>query len=104
MSDLLTLLIIGAGTYAMRAAFLLTAEARVPAALDRFLPYVGPAVLAAIAVPGLLAPRGVVSLEETLPAVIAAAATWLVWNRFEQLPIALLSGLGLWWIIEAVVP
>ncbi|WP_136708986.1 AzlD domain-containing protein [Agromyces sp. H66] len=104
MRDLIVLAVVGAGTYALRAAFLLTADARPPALLERFLPYVAPAVLAAIAVPGLLAPRGIVSVGETLPAVVAAAVTWLLWARFKQLPVALIGGLALWWLLEAVTP
>lgn len=102
MRELAVLLVIGAGTYLLRAAFLLTADARPPAVLTRFLPYVGPAVLSAITVPLLVAPRGTVSLAETLPALAAAAATWVVWRRTEKLPHALLGGLGLWWVLTGL--
>jgi len=103
MLELIVLVVVGAGTYAMRAAFLLTADARPPAALSRFLPHVGPAVLAAITVPMLLAPTGTISLTETLPALAAAALTWLLWRRTQKLPVALLGGLGLWWLLVAAV-
>jgi len=103
MRELIVLLLVGAGTYLMRAAFLLTADARPPKALSRFLPHVGPAVIAAITVPLLVAPRGTVSVEETLPALAAAAATWMLWRRTEKLPTALLGGLGLWWLLIAAM-
>lgn len=103
MRELVVLIVIGAGTYALRAGFLLTHDARPPAVLARHLPHVAPAVLAAIAVPALLAPGGTMSVRETFPALAAAAVTWLLWRRTQRLPVALLGGLGLWWLLGAVV-
>lgn len=97
MRELLVLVAVGVGTYAMRAAFLVTAGTVPPRPVARLLPHVGPAVLAAITVPALLAPRGVLSVAETFPALLAAAATWLLWRRFASLPVALFGGLGVWW-------
>jgi branched-subunit amino acid transport protein len=101
--ELVALLAIGAGTYLMRAAFLLTAKAEPPAVLSRFLPHVGPAVLAAITVPLLVAPRGTISVAETLPALAAAATAWFLWRRTEKVPTALLGGLALWWLLTTFV-
>jgi branched-subunit amino acid transport protein len=101
--ELVVLAVIGAGTYAMRAVFLVTARADPPAALARLLPHVGPAILAAITVPALLAPRGTLSVAETLPALAAAAVTWLLWRRTQRLPVALFGGLGAWWLALAAV-
>ncbi len=98
MRELLILLAIGVGTYAMRAAFLVTARPEPPAPVARLLPHVGPAVLAAITLPGLLAPRGEMSAVESLPALLAAATAWLLWKRTTSLPIALFGGLALWWL------
>lgn len=104
MSELLVLIVIGLGTYAMRAIFLITAGEGPPGMLSHFLPHVGPAVLAAITVPALLAPQGAMSLAHTLPALAAAAGTWGLWARTHQLPVALLGGLALWWALVAIVP
>jgi branched-subunit amino acid transport protein len=98
MHDLLILIVIGLGTYALRAAFLVTASHQPPARVARLLPHVGPAVLAAITLPALLAPRGQLSLVETVPALLAAAAAWGLWRRTTSLPIALFGGLVLWWL------
>lgn len=103
MRDLLVLVAIGLGTYAFRAAFLLSADARQPAALERALPYVGPAVLAAITAPMLLTPHGALSLTESLPAAMAAAATWLLWRRTAGLLVPLLGGFATWSVLAAVV-
>ena len=99
MYELLVLALIGLGTYAMRAAFLVMAHRTPPAPVARLLPYVGPSVLAAIVVPAFVAPHGTIALAETAPALLAAAAAWLAWRRLKRnLPIALFGGLVVWWI------
>ncbi|HEY2203689.1 MAG TPA: AzlD domain-containing protein [Pseudonocardia sp.] len=107
MRELLILIVIAVGTYAMRAAFLVTARNEPPARVARLLPHVGPSVLAAITLPVLLAPRGVVSVAESVPALLAAAAAWLLWRRTNNLPAALFGGLALWWsaawVLDAAV-
>jgi branched-subunit amino acid transport protein len=100
--ELLVLVAVGIGTYAMRAVFLVTARSEPPAAVARLLPHVGPAVLAAIALPALLAPRGTMSIAESLPALVAAAVTWLLWRRTGRLPVALFGGLTTWWVALAL--
>ena len=104
MAELLTLAVIGLGTYAMRAAFLVMAHRAPPARVARLLPYVGPAVLAAIVVPAFVAPHGTIALAETAPALLAGAAAWLAWRRLKRnLPIALFSGLAAWWVLSWAV-
>jgi branched-subunit amino acid transport protein len=99
MRDVGVLVVVALGTYALRAAFLLRSGGRSPKAVERFLPCAGPAVLAALVAPGLLAPYGTVSVAETVPALAAAALSWLLWRRTERLPVALLGGLGAWWLL-----
>ena len=99
MAELLTLAVIGAGTYAMRAVFLVTARHQPPAPVRRLLPYIGPAVLAAIALPAFVAPRGSVSFIGTVPALLAAVVAWMAWRCAQKnLPIALFGGLAVWWL------
>ena len=100
---LLVLVVIGLGTYAMRAAFLVTARAQPPAPLARMLPHVGPAVLAAITLPALLAPRGSIALADTVPALVAAAVAALLWWRTRSLPLALFTGLALSVLAQGVL-
>ena len=100
---LLVLVVIGLGTYAMRSAFLVTARANPPAPLARMLPHVGPAVLAAITLPALLAPRGSVTLADTVPALLAAAVAALLWRRTRSLPLALFDGLALSVLAQGVL-
>lgn len=103
MREAVVLVLVGLGTYALRAAFLLRAEERSPKALERYLPYVGPAVLAALVAPGLLAPRGSVSTAESGSAVAAAVLAWLLWHRTGRLPVALVGGLTSWWLLGWLV-
>jgi branched-subunit amino acid transport protein len=101
VAELLTLAVIGLGTYAMRAVFLATARHHPPALVARLLPHVGPAVLAAITLPAIVAPRGAVSLAATVPALLAAAVAGIVWRwANKNLPVALFGGLAVWWLVS----
>ena len=104
MAELLTLVVIGLGTYAMRAAFLVMAHRAPPARVARLLPYVGPAVLAAITCPRSWPRTARSRFAETAPALLAAAAAWLAWRHLKRnLPIALFGGLAVWWIASWAV-
>jgi branched-subunit amino acid transport protein len=103
MFDLLAIVLGGIATYVTRVLFLVSKKVRPPRKSMRYLPLVGPAVLGAIAVPGILAPRGEVSLVETLPAVVAAVLAWLLFRWSKQLVIGLVGGLVLWWAIVFVL-
>lgn len=103
MLELLAIVLGGIVTFVTRAIFLVSRKLRPPKRVERYLPLVGPAVLGAIAIPGILAPRGEISLIDTVPAVIAAVATWLGWKFTRQIAVGLIVGLGLWWAILAVM-
>jgi branched-subunit amino acid transport protein len=103
MFELIAVVLGGIVTFVTRAIFLVSRKLRPPKRVERYLPLVGPAVLGAIAIPGILAPRGEISLVDTVPAVIAAVATWLGWRFTRQIAVGLIVGLGLWWAILAVM-
>lgn len=103
MLDLLAVILGGVVTFVTRALFLVSKKLRPPKRVEKYLPLVGPAVLGAIAIPGILAPRGELSLVDTIPAVIAAVVTWLVWKWTRQIAVGLVAGLGIWWAILAVM-
>jgi len=97
MLELLAIVLSGLVTYFERVIFLVTKKVRPPRRALRFLPLVAPAVLGAIAVPGILAPRGEFSLVETVPAVLAAVVAALLLRFTKQLVIALVASLAVWW-------
>lgn len=103
MLDLLAIALGGVVTYLERVVFLVTKRIRPPKRVLKFLPLVGPAVLGAIAVPGLIAPRGEISLVETVPALLAAVVSYLLWRWTRQMIVGLLGGLVLWWGIVALL-
>ncbi len=103
MLDLLAIVLGGVATYITRALFLVTKKVRPPKRALPYLPLVGPAVLGAIAVPGILAPRGAVTLVDTIPAVVAAMVAWILMRWTRQLVIALVGSLVLWWGIVFVL-
>ncbi len=103
MLEIVAVVLGGIVTFVTRALFLVSRRLRPPKRAERYLPLVGPAVLGAIALPGLVAPRGEVSLVDTVPALLAAAAALVVWRLTRQTAVALLAGLLLWWAILAVL-
>jgi branched-subunit amino acid transport protein len=97
--ELLGVVLAGIGTYVERVIFLVTKKVRPPARSLRYLPLVGPAVLGAIAVPGIFAPAGELSFAQTVPALVAAVVAWLLWRWTKQLVIGLVGGLLVWWAL-----
>lgn len=100
MREWVAFVVIGLGTYALRAVFLAT-RLEPPARLARGLPYVGPAVLAAIVVPAIIAPAGTASPSATPLALAAAAITCALWHWTRSFPAALGAGMVSWWALTA---
>lgn len=97
MVELLAIVLSGIVTYVTRVMFLFSKRIRPPKRVLRFLPLVGPAVLGAIALPGIVAPQGEISLVESLPALIAAVVAAVLFRLTKQLVVGLLAGLAIWW-------
>lgn len=81
MSETWTAIVLaGAGTFLMRASFLLAAHklAEVPEGVQRVLRQIPPAALAAIVVPALLQPEGTLDLwqPELAAGALAALVCW----------------------------
>lgn len=89
------ILLAGAGTYAMRASFLLAADrlARVPPGVERLLRQIPPAALASLVVPALLRPHGELDLASPRLAagLVAAVVAW----RTRNVAATLAVGMGL---------
>ena len=89
-----TLLLAGAGTYALRASFLAFAHRLVdlPPLVLRVLRQIPPAVLAALTLPALLRPEGSLDLwqPELLAGAVAAVVSWTTRN----IALTLVVGMG----------
>lgn len=97
MGEVVAVVLSGLVTYLTRVLFLFSEKVRPPKRVLRYLPLVGPAVLGAIALPGLVAPRGEISLTETIPALVAAVVGALLFRLTKQLVVGLVAGLAAWW-------
>ncbi|MDM4763847.1 AzlD domain-containing protein [Galbitalea sp. SE-J8] len=103
MLDAIAIVLSGVVTYLTRVVFLVDRRIRPPGRSLRYLPLVGPAVLGAIAVPGILAPLGVISFAQTAPAVVAAVVAVVLQRLTRQLVVGLVAGLLVWWGLVALL-
>ena len=90
-----TILIAGAGTFAMRASFIAAADrlVDVPPWAQRILRQIPPAALASLVVPALVRPEG--ELDLTHPRFIAGIAAAVVAWRTNNVIATLAVGMGL---------
>jgi len=97
----LTVLGVGLGTYALRLSFIvLWQRLRIPPIVHQGLEYVPTAVLAALVLPALVRPEGIVELSpdnlRLLAGVLAAAVAWFSRNVL----LTLATGMGALWLLE----
>lgn len=99
----LATLLAGAGTYAMRASFIVAARrlATVPPWADRVLRQIPPAALAALVVPALVRPDAELDLWQPRLAVgiLAGLVAW----RTRNVAVTLVVGIGGLMALEALV-
>lgn len=101
----LWLTILGAGlcTWLLRLSFI---EAwrwlSVPPLLDRALRYVPPAVMAALVVPALVRPEGVIDVSPDNLRLLAGLAAALVAWYSRSVLLTLGVGMGTLWLLQAV--
>ena len=92
----------GVATFAMRFVFIgLFGRVTVPEWLERALRYVAPSVLAAITLPAVVAPGGVLSVWNPFvpAAIIGGLAAW----RTRSIGISIAAGLISLWILQWIV-
>jgi branched-subunit amino acid transport protein len=89
-----TILLAGAGTYAMRASFIAAADrlVSVPPWAQRILRQIPPAALASIVLPALMRPEG--ELDLTHPRFVAGVVAALVAWRTNSVVATLVVGMG----------
>lgn len=95
-----TIIVVGAGTYALRASFLSVAHRLVdlPELVERVLRQIPPAVLAALVLPQLVRPEG--SFDLWQPELLAGAVAALVSWRTRNIAATLVVGMGLLLLID----
>lgn len=104
MSDTwIAILLAGAGTFLMRASFLLAARrlANVPEGVQRVLRQIPPAALAALVVPAMLRPEGDLDLwqPELAAGLLAAIVGW----RTRNIAATLGVGMGALFLLRELV-
>ncbi len=89
----ITIVLAGAGTYALRASFLAAARRLVdlPPMAERILRQIPPAVLAALVVPALVRPDG--DLDFWQPRLLAGVVAALVSWRTRNIALTLITGM-----------
>jgi branched-subunit amino acid transport protein len=100
----LAIVLAGAGTFAMRASFIVAAHrlATVPLWADRILRQIPPAALAAIILPALVRPEGTIDLLQ--PRLAAGILSALVAWKTRSVALTLILGIAGLMVIEAVWP
>jgi branched-subunit amino acid transport protein len=86
-------------TYFTRYAMIAALGREVPATLHRWLRYVPPAVLAALAAPAALAPRG--RLDLGLPAWAVLAGVVVAW-RTRSVLWTIVGGMAAFWVLRVM--
>ena len=102
MTDFLAILVVGVGTYASRAVFILAlANRRIPDPVLVALQFVGPAVLAALIVALLMDADGTVAIG--VPEVAAFVVGGAVAYRTRNHIFTLIAGMTVFWLVRALV-
>lgn len=104
MNPWLTVILAGLGTYLIRASFVVALqEVEVPELVQRALRYVPPAVLAALAVPPVVAPGGRLGIIPPVPEFLAAIVAALVAWRTRNLAATIVVGIPVLIGLEALL-
>ena len=100
-SAIVIVLVVGVMTYVMRAGVIVALAGRtIPVPVERALRYVGPAVLAALAINLAAGGEGGPSLAVAEASALLAAAVVAVWRR--NLIWTLSAGMTTLWIVTAL--
>jgi branched-subunit amino acid transport protein len=97
--------IVGAGlvTFLTRASFIVFADPhKFPHAFRVALAYVPAAVLAAIVLPGLAMPDGVLDLSPANPRLVAGIAAFAVALRMRNPVVPITVGMAVLWALQAL--
>ena len=101
MTVWLTILSAALITLSMRLSFIyFHGKARLPSWFHRSLYFVPAAVLAAIVLPGIFAPQGILNLSLTNPRLWATlVASAVAWKTENAIP-TMIAGMGTLWLLQ----
>lgn len=98
MTDLVAVVVVGLGTYATRASFIiLLADRTLPPVLQRAVRNVGPAVLSALVASLLVGEEGITGLIPSVELASLASASVVAW-RWKNVIAGLAVGMVVLWI------
>ena len=101
MSQWLIIAIVGVGTFLTRLSFIgILGRSGVPAALERPLRFVAPAVLAAIILPELIVTGATIDVGPGNLRLLAAALAAVVAVRTRAIGPTIVSGMAALWLLE----
>jgi branched-subunit amino acid transport protein len=99
----LTMIAIGAATYAIRLSFIaLLGQREIPDLLRRALRFVPPAVLSAIILPEMLFPGGMLNGSATGARIIAGMLAGVVAWRTKNVLLTIVVGMGALYLLQAL--
>ncbi|HEX8733286.1 MAG TPA: AzlD domain-containing protein [Ktedonobacterales bacterium] len=104
MALILSVVIIGALTYLMRAAFIVPSSLSLPPAVERALRFVPAAALTALVVPDLVGHNGALVLTLANPRLIAGVVALVVAWRTRRVAFTLIAGMAVFWLLSALLP
>ena len=97
MTAFAAVLVVGVGTFASRAIFIVgLANRRIPEPILRALEYVAPATLAALIASMLTAGSGAIGVAE----LVGLAAAVLCALRTRNLTVILVAGMAAYWLVR----
>ncbi|MDE3228588.1 MAG: AzlD domain-containing protein [Chloroflexota bacterium] len=104
MALILSVVIIGALTYLMRAVFIVPSSLSLPPAVERALRFVPAAALTALVVPDLVGHNGALVLTLANPRLIAGIVALVVAWRTRRVAFTLIAGMAVFWALSALLP
>jgi branched-subunit amino acid transport protein len=94
----------GAATLLLRASFIVFADPKkFPHGFRMALAFVPPAVLAAITVPGLAMPQGLLDLTTANPRWIAGAVAFVIALKMRNTLAPIAAGMATLWVLQALL-
>lgn len=104
MALILSVVIIGALTYLMRAVFIVPSSLSLPPSVERALRFVPAAALTALVVPDLVGHNGALVLTLANPRLIAGIVALVVAWRTRRVAFTLIAGMAVFWALSALLP